>query len=249
MNNKGASFLFVSHDNRFTIRRYLSPFAIKLLIAAGAIGLGVLIFLAVSYVPIYYRALQVEYFSRRNREIEEDFKALNELKNELSYMRRENARIRQMLGVERTPAPPTFDNAISAYAPGIAATAIAGGNGARSVPSITPTIGFISNDYQPNHRGVDIAAPLGAMIIAPADGVVKQIGWDSLYGNFLILKHTEAYETFYGHLNAVAVIVGQRVNRNDVIGHVGSSGRSTAPHLHYVVMLKGEAINPKPYMN
>ena len=249
MNNKGVSFLFVSHDNRFLIRRYLSSFGIKLLIGAAALLLGVLVFVAVSYVPIYYRALQVEYFSRRNREIEEDFKMLNELKNELSYMRRENTRIRQMLGVERTPPPLGLDNASSTYAPGTAAAAIGEGNESRNVPSVTPTIGFISSDYHPNHRGVDIAAPLGAMVVAPADGLVEKVGWDSLYGNYLVLKHTEAYETFYGHLNSVAVVSGQHVNRNDLIGHVGSSGRSTAPHLHYVVLLKGEAINPKPYMN
>lgn len=248
MNNKGVSFILFSHDNRFFFRRYLSPSALKLLFAALTVLFGLVVFLAVSYVPVYYRALQVEYFSRRNKEIEQDFRALSELKSELGFMRRENMKIRQMLGIEQTPPPISLDNTISSYIPG-SRSGIADAASAGKVPSVTPVIGIVSNDYDLEHKAVDIAAALGSIVIAPAEGLVEKAGWDSVYGNYLVLKHNDLYSTFFGHLNSVEVMPGAKVSKNDIIAHVGSSGRSTAPHLHYVVLFKVEPIDPKPYMN
>lgn len=98
------------------------------------------------------------------------------------------------------------------------------------------------------HEGVDMAAPVGTPIYAPADGVIIFAGWQSGYGRLIKIQHEFGIETRYGHLNAIRVEVGQRVSRGDRIGDMGNSGRSTGPHLHYEIRVGGEPLNPMIYI-
>lgn len=98
------------------------------------------------------------------------------------------------------------------------------------------------------HKGVDLAAPTGTPIYATADGLVGKAEWFSGYGLYVQLDHGAELETRYGHMSRLNVAAGQRVRKGDVIGYVGSTGRSTGPHLHYEVRIAGEAMNPIPYM-
>lgn len=99
------------------------------------------------------------------------------------------------------------------------------------------------------HRGVDIPAPLGTPIAAPADGVVRLVGCDSDYGRLILLDHGYGYSTLYGHLRKILVKRGDRVREGQSIGTVGSSGKSTGPHLHYEVRIQGRPVNPASYLN
>ena len=99
-----------------------------------------------------------------------------------------------------------------------------------------------------NHKGVDLAAPIGTPIFATADGVVSRADRFSSYGLYISLQHGANLETRYAHMSRLAVAAGQRVNKGDVIGYVGTTGRSTGPHLHYEVRMDGVAVNPIPYM-
>lgn len=95
------------------------------------------------------------------------------------------------------------------------------------------------------HTGMDFSANIGTEIYATGDGVIERA--DDLaqgYGNHVVINHGFGYETLYGHMSRIAVKEGQRVKRGDVIGYVGSTGMSTAPHLHYEVIKNGEKINP-----
>lgn len=95
------------------------------------------------------------------------------------------------------------------------------------------------------HEGVDFTAPVGTDIYAAGNGIVKLIEYDSRgYGNHVIISHGFGYETLYGHMSKIKVRPGQKLNRGDVIGIVGSTGTSTAPHLHYEVIKQGIKINP-----
>lgn len=95
------------------------------------------------------------------------------------------------------------------------------------------------------HWGMDFTAPTGTPIYATGDGkVTTQKNSRSGYGNHIIIDHGYGYETLYGHMSKVEVRRGQKVKRGDVIGYVGSTGRSTAPHLHYEVIKDGRKINP-----
>ncbi|WP_121118816.1 M23 family metallopeptidase [Croceibacterium ferulae] len=98
------------------------------------------------------------------------------------------------------------------------------------------------------HNGVDLAAPTGTPVYAPADGLVSRAdAWGS-YGNYIALEHGGDLQTRFGHLSGFAVSAGERVSKGQLIGYVGSTGRSTGPHLHYEVRVAGEPVDPRPYM-
>lgn len=98
------------------------------------------------------------------------------------------------------------------------------------------------------HRGVDISSDYGTPIIAPADGTVIFAGMESGYGRMIMIDHGYDVLTRYGHLSSFSVVAGQAVHRGQVIGHVGLSGRSTGPHLHYEVWLHNTPVNPYNYL-
>jgi murein DD-endopeptidase MepM/ murein hydrolase activator NlpD len=99
------------------------------------------------------------------------------------------------------------------------------------------------------HAGIDLSGPTGTPIYATADGKVSEAGWNSGgYGNLVKLDHGRGIETRYAHLSAVGVRPGQHVKRGQLIGKMGSTGRSTGSHLHYEVRIDGRAVNPVPFM-
>lgn len=99
-----------------------------------------------------------------------------------------------------------------------------------------------------NHQGIDLSAPTGTPVYATADGIVSRANWFSSYGLYISLEHGGEMQTRYAHLSRLAVGEGQRVRKGEVIGYVGSTGRSTGPHLHYEVRMAGASVNPVPYM-
>ncbi|MEL7445437.1 MAG: M23 family metallopeptidase [Pseudomonadota bacterium] len=128
-----------------------------------------------------------------------------------------------------------------------------------SIPSIMPLSGArMSSGYgmrnhpvlrkRRKHNGIDLAAPTGTPVYATADGIVGRADWFSSYGLYIRIDHGADLETRYAHLSKLAVAAGERVEKGDLIGHVGSTGRSTGPHLHYEVRVDGVAVNPIPYM-
>ena len=99
------------------------------------------------------------------------------------------------------------------------------------------------------HQGIDLAAPVGTPIYATAEGTVNEAGYNSGgYGNLIKLDHGRGIETRYGHLSQILVSPGQRIARGQMIGRMGSTGRSTGSHLHYEVRIDGRAVNPIPFM-
>ncbi len=99
------------------------------------------------------------------------------------------------------------------------------------------------------HGGVDLAGAQGTPIYATADGVVGRAEWNNGgYGNLVEINHGTGIQTRYGHLSRLIARAGQRVRRGDLIGLMGSTGRSTGSHLHYEVRIDGRAVNPAPFM-
>lgn len=122
----------------------------------------------------------------------------------------------------------------------------------RGYKGITSHFGIRKNPFGPGyefHDGLDFAAPYGAPVHATGSGVVAQAGWMGAYGLAVLLDHAKGYQTLYGHLSRLAVHPGQRVERGQVLGYVGSTGRSTGPHLHYSVYRYGSPLDPKPYLS
>jgi murein DD-endopeptidase MepM/ murein hydrolase activator NlpD len=127
-----------------------------------------------------------------------------------------------------------------------------------STPSVWPVRGYLSAGFgnridpftglKDFHPGLDISTPQGTKVMAPADGIVISCAEKGGYGNAIVIDHGYDVVTRYGHLSGYNVKPGQRVKRGDVIGFVGSTGRSTAPHLHYEVWVRDQAQNPIHYI-
>ena len=96
------------------------------------------------------------------------------------------------------------------------------------------------------HKGTDFAAPIGTPIMAAGDGVIERAGGNGSYGNYVRIRHSDGYETAYAHMSRFGrgIRAGARVNQQQVVGYVGTTGRSTGPHLHYEVLFRGQQINP-----
>ena len=118
--------------------------------------------------------------------------------------------------------------------------------------SFTSGFGIRSDPFRGRaamHAGIDLAGPIGTPIYATADAVVGRSEWNSGgYGNLVELDHGHGIQTRYGHLSKSMVAAGQRVKRGDMIGLMGSTGRSTGSHLHYEVRIDGKAVNPVPFL-
>ncbi|HOV64204.1 MAG TPA: M23 family metallopeptidase [Spirochaetia bacterium] len=116
---------------------------------------------------------------------------------------------------------------------------------------ISSYFGIRKNPFTGNHgfhNGIDISAPLGTEVIAAREGTVKTVGYDAVYGNYVILKHENDYETLYGHLSESLVQLNQQVNSGMILGKVGSTGLSTGPHLHFEIRRLGESKDPIPLL-
>jgi len=128
-----------------------------------------------------------------------------------------------------------------------------------STPSIAPVRGILTDGFggrsdpftgEPGtHNAIDISSAVGQAVRAPADGIVVKAEWANGYGNVIYLAHPfSGYSTRYGHLSNFAVHPGQHVKRGDIIAYVGSTGRSTGPHLHYEVRVNNNPVNPLEYI-
>ncbi|MFT4979103.1 MAG: murein DD-endopeptidase MepM/ murein hydrolase activator NlpD [Myxococcota bacterium] len=127
-----------------------------------------------------------------------------------------------------------------------------------TTPDIWPTQGYLTSGFGMRrspidrkwkvHQGLDIGAPRGTPVIAAAAGVVVRANYSSSYGNVVDVRHDDGLMTRYGHNSQLLVAEGQAVMRGDVIALVGSTGRSTGPHLHYEVHVDGEPVDPLEYI-
>ena len=127
-----------------------------------------------------------------------------------------------------------------------------------STPNMKPAKGWITSrfGYRTSpftgktalHAGLDIAAAPGSPVYAPADGVIVFASYDESYGKLITIDYGYGVTTRFGHLSQIYVQVGQRVNKWDVVGAVGNTGRSTGPHLHYEVRINGTAVDPINYI-
>lgn len=127
-----------------------------------------------------------------------------------------------------------------------------------SAPSLWPVTGPITSSFGERldpfngegafHAGIDISSSFGQPVHAAADGVIMTAGLASGYGREVLVDHGNGIQTLYGHLSGFAVTVGEQVKRGQIIGYVGTSGRSTGPHLHYEVRIRNTPVNPHKYL-
>ena len=127
-----------------------------------------------------------------------------------------------------------------------------------STPTVAPVRGLLNSGFGTRqdpftgepafHSGLDISTRRDEPVLATAEGLVIKSGWSGDYGKTVEIAHATGFTTVYGHLDAILVREGQRVNRGERVGLVGSTGRSTGPHLHYEVRQAGRVVNPLDYI-
>lgn len=114
---------------------------------------------------------------------------------------------------------------------------------------VWPTSGTITQGFKPMHQAIDIGAPTGTPIVAADSGYVVTAGWSEYgYGKYVVIDHGNGFQTLYSHLSVILVEVGQSVGKGERIGSIGSTGRSTGPHLHFEIRFNGIQRNPLGYL-
>jgi murein DD-endopeptidase MepM/ murein hydrolase activator NlpD len=211
-------------------------------------ALGALLLVVMSAVVMVmfgaYRLTRLSYLEQRNRTLEAEFAKVVKLRRELEELEQQTRSMATMLGIERTPPPVNWDStAIETV--GLPGWVRGGQWGMRPVPALVPVEGYaVSRTAADPHMAVDLAAQAGKPVRATADGWVAGRGSDRTFGRFLLLRHGQGYESYYGHLDDWNVDNGDTVRAGQTIGWVGSTGKSTAPHLHFEVRKDSKPVDP-----
>lgn len=219
-----------------------------------ALGLlGVLAALAMTLVAgswwyLAARSARVTALEARVQELTAEQRRVDELAAQIDAIEQGYDRIRDLFG-SGTAAPSEV------WLPPSSASPRAGGTKSAAettLPTSWPltdkgfvTRGLLDEDRGGGeHPGLDIAVPTDSYIRAAGAGTVTEVGEDPIYGRFVVIEHGNGYTTLYGHASTQLVATGQKVRQNEVIALSGSTGRSTAPHLHFEILLNGEAVDP-----
>lgn len=219
-----------------------------------ATGIGALVILgAAFYLPIARTAARVPALERRAVRLEAENARIGELARALDSADASYARVRAMIGADIVPDPLVRASGVP-IAPALAArvpTSTRREDGA-AIPKHWPLdqVGYVTRGQvggtaaDESHPGLDIAVTVGSLVRATADANVVEAGEDPEYGTFVLLQHTDDYQSMYGHLSRFLVRPGQRVTAGEVIGLSGNTGNSSAPHLHFEIRRRGQVVDP-----
>jgi murein DD-endopeptidase MepM/ murein hydrolase activator NlpD len=265
MMKKQFTLILVPHDNS-NVRNikisYAAMYGLVVLVALCALTVVVVI---ASYGRLLVKAQRSDGLAAENAAFMEQLSQVDSLRMELVRMQALGLQIKSMLGVEFTAQ----DSALVAnLTPGAKTPATSGAletmdvarddrvSLLKAIPSMWPVRGYVTKEFDvaggdrrdQYHPGMDIAAARNTPVRASADGVVNTSGWDETYGYLVVIDHGFGISTVYGHNSRNLVKVGDRVTRGQTIAFLGSTGRSTAPHLHFEVRKNAAPENPRKYL-
>lgn len=216
--------------------------ALALVGVAGGVVMVMALLALSSTIPESQRARRLQ---AENDSLRSEFLRLEAIEREMETLREANRQILLLAGVPvpEPAAPPgqtTTDQGLD-------------GNWRRSYPYFLPATGIISRRFARGpegsvHLGVDIAGQSGSPVVASGGGVVIEAGQSDLFGRVLTLDHGDGIETFYGHNQELLVGVGDSVLAGERIALLGSTGRSSAPHLHFEVRVDGDPVDPEQFV-
>ncbi len=249
--------ILIPADERSSLEYGISRSIVVLLVILAAVFVGFLALLMHSFATKHDERLTISVLEIQLAEARSEVLVAHELAVYLEEMRQSQEQLLLMLGVEGL-APAAGDTLYGAWedqSPGSAAESM---RRAATVvqspkPSRWPARGFVTREFVAGsvakgirpHLGIDIAGPLDTPIVAAATGVVARTGFDDFLGNFVEIQHGMGYLTVYGHCSRVAVNRGDRIDAGQVVAYMGSTGQSTANHLHFEIWEQGEAIDPR----
>lgn len=256
MSKRGRAVTIMVHrDGDLTSRSLRIPLWFAR--AAGVIGVTLAVVLVVSlalYAPMVRTAARVPGLNREIARLRGENEQVHQLAATLEQVEASYDQVRMMLGGDLVPARPrTYGSApvarpIVVPEPGSAAGGTAGPSAPHRWPLDEPgfvTRGTLRSEADEPHSGLDIAVPAGTPIRSAGGGIVRRAGEDPEYGLFVLVAHPEGYESMYGHASRLLVQPGDSVQAGEVIALSGSTGRSTAPHLHFEILREGRAVDPR----
>jgi murein DD-endopeptidase MepM/ murein hydrolase activator NlpD len=257
--DREMTFIVIPHGrNVDSTRSYEVPYRRLKLAAGGAIVAALLLLvMAGSWLYLAGQAARVPGLTSEVRQLRQDRQRLNELARTLDQVTAEYTKVRSMLGADSTLLPAIIDSTAvrdSASTDSASAdTADSEGDQAlapSSLPRRWPLEGhgYVTRGHLARmgrgHPGMDIAVATGSRILAAGGGTVAEVGEDSVYGRFVRIAHPDGYESLYAHASSLLVRADQRVPAGRVIALSGSTGVSTAPHLHFEIRKDGRPVDP-----
>lgn len=232
---------------------------LKAVLALGGAALLLLLVMAGSWFWLAAQAARVPGLTSEVRQLRRDNARVDELARTVNQLNAEYAKVRSMLGADSTALPAIVDSTAAPAAPGDSATADSAGDAEgdpsaaaprSSLPRSWPLAarGYVTRGHlarmRGSHPGMDIAVASGSRILAAGGGTVAEVGEDSVYGRYVRLAHPDGYESLYAHASALLVRARQRVAAGGTIALSGSTGVSTAPHLHFEIRKDGRPVDP-----
>lgn len=260
---KGFSLIVTPHGTGTTVTFNLPGnvgMVIFVLIIVFVVGLG---FVGVTYTKMAIMAFQASKLSSENKLLRAQNEKVKEIEFELVRIEKLKRQIEAWAGImdEKGRLAGALGDQIPAtsfwprrYTYGIMKPFYTGFAG-YSAGMILPARGWVSKAFLDEgkgaggHPGVDIVAPRGTPVRCALDGVVKSAGRDDTYGNLVVVEHADSLSTLYGHNDKVLVKVGDRVAKGQIIAVVGSTGKSTAPHVHFEILLRNKPVDPGAYID
>lgn len=248
MADRQLTFIVVPWGELETRTYSISSRRLKIYIGGAFALLLAFIVVVASWWYVAAQAARVPGLEREVARLEQERERVAELARTLSEVEAQYERVRRLLGADA--APEGTDPILPPLRGGVDSANVETSSRPDSWP--LTAAGFVTRaltDAGPgNHPGLDVAVPAGSYIRAAAGGRVADSGEDPVYGNFVLLDHGSEYETMYGHASEVFVRRGDVVARNEVIALSGSTGRSTAPHLHFEVRRAGQPLDPLQFV-
>jgi murein DD-endopeptidase MepM/ murein hydrolase activator NlpD len=238
MREKYLTLLVVPHDEHNVRQIKLSYRRLQVLAALLGVVLVTVLVGVASYGRVAARAGRAVALERENARLEAENAKVDAIALNLARTEQAYEQIRSMAGLKPEVLPVEDVQQPAGAEP----------RSPRGWPLATK--GFVTAPFDgvDGHSGVDIAVPSNTPVVATASGKVTASGSDEVLGEYVVIDHDDGYETMYAHNANRLVSSGAAVERGQTIAYSGSTGRSTAPHLHYEVRRRGEPVDPAPYM-
>jgi murein DD-endopeptidase MepM/ murein hydrolase activator NlpD len=260
-NSKTLSVFFVPDDGASPTVWKLSRFSLRLLKISAILIILLVAVGAISYWRVADTALRARELEEKNRLLGVQARKMAALERTLAEIQARDRQLRVMLGLgegdSTATGMPRGGLLVGSFRAPEGQTPPEGGAGSisRFTPSGRPVEGWITADFEGKstaskrgHEGIDIAARHGSVVKATAEGIVVFAGWDDVFGNLVAIDHGGHFVTRYGHNSDLLVQRGDKVWKGQAIALVGNTGHSTAPHLHYEVLEKGQPKDPRKFL-
>lgn len=248
--DRGVTLLIIPENGEASRTLRLSGTAVRRLLRGAAVALVLLLILAGSWVYFAWEARKTAALRAEVAALQVDRERLGELASTLVEVEQAYSRILSLFTEGSGQSSPGFQSPRAGAAGGGAA-----GQSGGAIPAIWPLAdrGFVTQGLTdgldgPLHPGMDIAVAEGTYVRAAASGRVVEASEDPIYGRFLIIEHGAGYRTLYAHAAELMARVGDLVESGEIIALSGSSGRSSAPHLHFEILRDGQPVDPLEYV-